>query len=301
MPDRVWHIFSGGSVFYVLTGAILWGFIGFFVKILISKGFTPMQAVALRMAVATFLITGWAVYKGDWDLRFRMKDIWMPLGMGVVGLTFANSCYFTTIGESSLAVAALLLYTAPAFVVVISCFLFMEKFTMPKFFDLVLTFFGCSCISGVFSSEITLSMKALIFGLMSGLCYGLYSIFTKFAVKKYANTLITAYSFYFSLLSSLFLADFGNNDPTWDVTAIAASAGLGFFSTFLPYFIYNFGLRKVEAGTASIIATIEPFVAAAVGIAFFSEPVTLEKVAGMVSIFLAVAILNLHGKTNYSA
>lgn len=278
---------------YVITGAVLWGFIGFFVKILIAKGFTPMQIVAMRMAVATFLITGWAMARGEGNLRLRLKDIWMPLGMGVIGLTLANSSYFTAIGESSLAVAALLLYTAPAFVVVISCFLFKERFTVAKLIALILTFFGCASISGVFSSEITISMKGLIFGLLSGLGYGLYSIFTKFAIKKYANTLVTAYAFYFSLLSSLFLAGFGNNDPTWDMGGLAAAVGLGFFSTFLPYLIYNRGLKEVEAGTASILATIEPFVAAAVGITFFAEPVTMEKAAGMVCIFLAVAILNL--------
>lgn len=42
------------------------------------------------------------------------------------------------------------------------------------------------------------------------------------------------------------------------------------------YFIYK-GLLKIEAGKASIVATVEPFVAAIIGVTVFSESITVEK------------------------
>ena len=53
------------------------------------------------------------------------------------------------------------------------------------------------------------------------------------------------------------------------------------------------GLEQIEAGQASILATIEPFVAAAVGVIFFAEALTPVKIIGMGLIFAAIAVLNI--------
>ena len=49
----------------------------------------------------------------------------------------------------------------------------------------------------------------------------------------------------------------------------------------------------MEAGKASILATIEPLVAAVVGVVIFHEEITFAKAAGMVFIVLAIVVLNL--------
>ena len=56
------------------------------------------------------------------------------------------------------------------------------------------------------------------------------------------------------------------------------------------------GLEKVEPGQASILATIEPFVAAAVGMLCFAEPMTMSKAIGMLLIFCSIVILNIREK-----
>lgn len=60
----------------------------------------------------------------------------------------------------------------------------------------------------------------------------------------------------------------------------------------LPYLLYTEGLRYTEAGKAAILATVEPFVAALLGICLFHESVTFYKLLGMGAIFLAILLLN---------
>ena len=48
--------------------------------------------------------------------------------------------------------------------------------------------------------------------------------------------------------------------------------------------------------TSSILATIEPFVAAAVGMLCFAEPMTMSKAVGMLLIFCSIVILNIREK-----
>lgn len=98
---------------------------------------------------------------------------------------------------TSLSVAAVLLYTAPAFVMVLSYLLFHEKFTVRKSIALVLTFVGCVFVTGIIGSSQTLSGKGILIGIGAGFGYALYSIFGRFALKKgYDSFTISFYTFF---------------------------------------------------------------------------------------------------------
>ena len=110
----------------------LWGLIGLFVNILAAKGFAPLQIATLRVTTA-LLLTALIIWRTDIRQFFiRPKDWWMFFGNGVIGLVFFNWCYFNAIAGGSLAIAALLLYTAPVFVMLMSVLLFHEKLTKEK-------------------------------------------------------------------------------------------------------------------------------------------------------------------------
>ena len=77
-----------------------------------------------------------------------------------------------------------------------------------------------------------------------------------------------------------------------DWRAILGGLGIGVLCCILPYLLYTEGLRYTEAGKAAILATVEPFVAALLGICLFHESVTFYKLLGMGAIFLAILLLN---------
>ena len=63
------------------------------------------------------------------------------------------------------------------------------------------------------------------------------------------------------------------------------------FSTVLPYLFYTKGLSQVEAGKASIMASLEPVVAAVAGVLAFGEPMSGLTLAGIVLVLSGVVIL----------
>lgn len=282
---------------YIISGAALWGLIGIFVKMLAANGFTPMQIVALR-SIASAVCTLLLVCKlGFHYLRIDWRDSWLFIGTGILSLTFFNYCYFNCIEGSSLAVAALLLYTAPIFVMLMSLLLFGERFTLLKGIALAMTFLGCGFVTGAFSGELNLTLAGLLYGLGSGFGYALYSIFGKYAVRKYPSLTITVQTFLFSVLASVPMAGFSSNLlQQINSQVILAMLGLGFICALIPYLLYTKGLEQVEAGQASILATVEPFVAAGVGVLCFGEPLTAAKLTGMGLIFAAIVLLNIPRK-----
>ena len=149
----------------------LWGLIGLFVNILAAKGFAPLQIATLRVTTA-LLLTALIIWRTDIRQFFiRPKDWWMFFGNGVIGLVFFNWCYFNAIAGGSLAIAALLLYTAPVFVMLMSVLLFHEKLTKEKIVALIITFIGCGCITGAFAGNLSVSRETFLYGLASGFGY----------------------------------------------------------------------------------------------------------------------------------
>ena len=124
----------------IISGASLWGLIALFFKFLTACGFSPLQIVALRVLFAAVLMTA-VIFKIDPKLlKIRWRDSWLFIGTGIFSLVFFNYCYFRSIESSSISIAVLLLYTAPVFVMLLSIFLFREKFTRCKMLALLSTF-----------------------------------------------------------------------------------------------------------------------------------------------------------------
>ena len=283
---------------YIILAGLFWGIIPLFVRQLQETGFDSMETVCIRVTISSILLILFIVLKDKSKLRIRLKDIPLFMGTGVLSIVFFNFCYFEAIkiiGGSSL--PALLLYTAPVFVMIISLFLFKEKITKKKVISLLMTLGGLILVTGVLSSSGNISFKAVLLGLGSGLGYALYSIFGKFLVNKYDSLTITTYTFITASIFAIPISKITNNiSLVFSFNTITSGIALAFVCTVLPFLLYTTGLKKTEAGKASVLATIEPFVASIVGLIFFNESITIEKVSGMLLILSAVIILNINKK-----
>lgn len=282
------------SYLFILLAASLWGCIGAFLKLLTATGLSSMQSVAVRSLVAAVLYFVWLLLTDRSALRIRPRDCFYFVGTGIFSLVFFNWCYFNTIKLSSMSVAAVLLYTAPAFVMVMSALFFREPITRRKLAALAVTFLGCMLVTGLLplgGADVT--GKTILFGLGSGFGYALYTIFGKFALAKYSSSTVTFYTFLFAALGSLPLSGLLSTPQVLlDWRVLAGGLGIGVFCCILPYLFYTEGLRYAQAGKAAILATAEPFVASLLGILVFHEAVTFYKLLGMAAILGAIILLN---------
>lgn len=278
----------------IVAAAALWGCIGMFLKLLTAAGLTSMQGVALRSMVGVAFY-GLFLFLTDRNaLRVHIRDCGWFFGTGVCSLLFFNWCYFNAITLSSMSVAAVLLYTAPVFVTLMSAVFFREAVTPVKVTALIVTFAGCVLVTGLFPlGQETISPPVILFGLGSGFGYALYSIFGKFVLEKYAPSAVTFYTMLFCTLFALPLSALHTNlAALQDWRAWAGALGVGLLCCAMPYHLYTTGLRDAEPGKAAILATLEPFVAAGLGILLFREAVTPYKLLGMAAILGAVVLLN---------
>ena len=277
----------------VLGAGILWGTMGIFVRHLQSRGLSSLEIGTLRTLMGV-LITGIYLFLRHRSLlKIRLKDLWCFLGTGIASLFFMNLTYFTAMQHTSLAVAGVLLYTAPIFVMLLSAALFREKITRKKLLALALAFFGCVLVSGL-GTDSRVSLPGLLFGLGAGISYALYSIFGRYAIRRgYGSWTMTFYTFLFCSVLNVFLCD-------WQlVLPIAAEpvellwiVALGLVTAFGPYVLYSLGLESMDNGRASILASIEPVVAAIISVVVFREALSLTAALGIALVLSAILILS---------
>lgn len=284
-----------GIIFVLLAGA-LWGAMGIFVRGLASCGLSSIEICFVRVFVSTALMTGYFFVFNRKALKIKIKDIWCFIGTGVFSLTFFGYCYFTTIQMTSMSVAAVLLYTSPVFVLLLSAILFNEKITKKKIICVVLAILGCAFVSGLIGGEANITPVGLLFGLGSGLGYGLYSIFGRYAIKKkYGALTITYYSFLFSTVALFFLTkpvEIFNKLGIGRVNInICYVIGTAIVVTILPYVFYTLGLTKLENSKAAVIACIEPIMATVFGFVVFHEVLSIPEIIGVVLVLIAIVLL----------
>lgn len=285
------------SVYFlsIFLAGVLWGLMGWYRRKLGEIGLDSFGMIFVRCGFAAILFLVSILLKNPAELCVKRKDFWCFFGSGICSLMCFSACYFQTMQLMSLSAAAILLYTAPCFVMIISAFLFREKLTKRKILSLILAFAGCCLVSGIIGSDTKLTLTGILYGLGSGFGYALYTIFGKLAMKRgYGSLTINFWSCLLAALGSGII--WGVREPLAAIAAgpetLLTGVTAGIVTCYLPYLLYTLGLTKVEAGRASVIASVEPVVATLVGFAVFGEAVSIPAGIGILLVLSAIVLVS---------
>src|SRR5699024_6871769 len=127
---------------------------------------------------------------------------------------------------------------------------------------------------------------------LSGFCYALYSVLTKPVTKRYSALTITTYTFfYMGLFMSLTSDVWSKFDKFQHVDVWISSLLLALVSTVAAYVLYTSGLKYLEAGKASILATIEPIVTVLIGVLFLGDQLRPLQVMGIALVLYSAMLV----------
>ena len=275
------------------AAASIWGTLGYFAKLLYAEGVSFEALVAVRAVV------GWAAVlvfvlltKGAGGLRVVRGDLVFLAPLGIVGIGVFYLLYFFTVREGEVGTASILLYSSPAFVTLLAWVFLREPLGVTRILALGLTFAGIGLVVGVYDpGTLEVAPLVLLTGLLSGLTYGSYSIFGKPVARRLDPSVILSYALGFGavLLVAFALPTVGTlvGLPPWCYWMLLM---LSVVHTALAFALYTFGLRRLEAGRAAIVATVEPVVAGMVGVFLLGEDLTAPKVLGAILVLSGAAL-----------
>lgn len=282
------------NIFLAVLAALAWSTAGLFVTKLTEYGFDSAMIASGRCifgalsALLFVLVTN----------RKALKITFAQLGISVLGgiIFFAMAtAYFHSINSSSASVAVVLLYTEPAWVMLISALFWGEKFTRKKIIALPLLIIGCGLVSGIVG-ENQISIPGILYGLLSAIFYTLYSVCSKLSDELRLNPItFTVYSFLAAAISSMIVSSPIEMMHRIEVSpwyVVLLLAGLGILTGSVASFTYTLAMRKLPASLVASVATIEPLMSAVFSVIFLHERLTVSLAIGVVLILGSILLIS---------
>ena len=282
------------AVIPIVLATVFWGFIGYFSTTMSEAGMSVPQRLSARMTFAA-LALAFAILVTNPKKGFRVSlpDLGKLFLCGTITLTVNNMFYFNAIELCGMSVAAVLMYTSPIFVMIMSALVYKEKITLQKMTALVVTFVGCALVS-ISNSRMSADIVGIGCGIASGFTYALYSIFATDLLKRNGSTTIVMYTYLSAAVSSYFIANpIETAKILIEKDMLIYAILFGIICSALAHGLYSFGMKYTEPSLAAILATLELVMASIVGFFAFNQFLAWYNYIGIVLVMASVVLLNV--------
>lgn len=282
---------------YIFAAATLWGLIGPFSRQAFQEGLEPLEVAFWRAALGAGFFAVHALAFGQFRVQARDVPAFALFGLICVGVFYGAFQKAVDLGGASM--AAVLLYTAPAWVAFLAWLLLKEHLGRLTLLALVMTLVGVMGVSlgpeGLDALRHgSWNQAAVGYGLLSGFTYALYYLFGKHYLGRYSAATVMFFALPVGALALFPWVDFHPKN----LVAWASLFALALISTYGAFLAYCAGLRRLEATRASLVATFEPVVASVVAYMWWDERMGFLGLAGSILIIAAVLLMVRAARTS---
>lgn len=288
---------------FILLAAACWALLGPVARFSLNAGMAPLDVAFWRALFGGLFFLLHALVARDSLRPHSRADALTFLLFGAFSIGGFFGSYLYAVRTGGAALASVLLYTAPAWVAVLSRIFLGERISAVKVGAIALSLAGVFCIS--FSSMAPAPGRAgipgllpgaggnalfgILFGLLAGFLYSTHYIVTTRQMKRYPPHILYAYALLAGALALLPFVEWNFSRIT--LTDWAVFFFLGFVSTYCAYQAYCAGLARLVPTRAAVLATLEPVLATAAAWWLWDERLALAGWFGAALILAAVLIL----------
>ncbi len=275
-----------GGVPYILASAACFGSMAIFARMAYASGVDVPTLLLLRFSMAAALM--WLNLLARGIKLPRGRGMAMLLVMGSIGYAGQAFSYFTALTFASAGLVALLLYLYPAFVTLLSRFVFKRPITPSQLVALLVALVGSGLTIGRAGDGKPLGV---FFGVLAALIYSIYilmgSRFPKDVTPTASTTIITSSA----AVTCAAVVSVRGYHPPGTAEGWLAIVAIALVCTVLAILFFFEGLERVGAVRASVLSTIEPVFTLVLATVFLGESVTYLRLVGGALILGAVAQL----------
>ncbi len=279
-----------GSLMVVASAA---GFatLAIFIKLAYDAGVNTITVLTARFALAALIL--WPIIKiKNIPFRIGTKTIIQLCLMGALGYGTMSTFFALSIEHVPVSMAAMLLYTYPALVTLLSFAVGDEIITWPKCLALVICFSGLFLILGV--SFASVSMLGVLLGLGAAVVYSGYIVIGNRVLKNVHPLVATTYVCTSAATAFIVIGLIkGNLTLLLPLSGWLALAGIAILGTIVGILFFFAGLSRIGAANASIISTAEPLITVLLSITLLGDSVSLLQGIGGLLIIAGIIILQL--------
>lgn len=278
-------------------GALLWGVSGTVAQQLFQQAMLPaawLVTVRLLISGGLFLLfclrqEGSFVWRVWLERRFTLQILLFGL-LGMLGVQFT---YFASIENGNAAIATLLQYLAPLFILLYTMVWKRTRLTPLDLIGATLALAGTYLLlTGGNTAQLTVPLKGLLWGILSGVSLAFYTLYSAPLLKKYSTPLLMGWGMLAGGTGMNLIHPFWSVPPVeWSPSIIGAILFVIVLGTLVPFYLYIASLRHIAPHEASLLSCTEPVSAIVFSVLWLSVPFnTVQAIGGGMIVLMTLLI-----------
>ncbi|MFE4428996.1 DMT family transporter [Peribacillus butanolivorans] len=291
------------GIFFVIFGASFWGVGGTVAQHLFQSGNIDVDwFVTTRLLFGGILLLSSQLVSRN---RKQLFQIWRQttsrnrlIIFSLFGMLLVQYSYMASIALGNAAVATLLQYLAPIFIIFYFIVKGIQKLTGSDLLAISLTLLGTFLLltNGSFHN-LSVPYSAVIWGVISGLSLAFYTLYARSLLESFSSVIVVGWAMLLAGIVMNFV------HPIWAIEAINWSASiyiaLGFtilIGTALAFWMFIKSLEYLTAKETTLLGTVEPLTAVVSSILWLQLPFGTWQIVGGFLILVLVVYLSLQNK-----
>lgn len=290
------------GVLLVLLGASFWGIGGVVADSLFDTGGIDVNwFVSARLIFSGLLLLGIQLFRDPKSIMLIWKNLRVIMSLvifSLFGVLLVQYSYMASIDAGNAALATLLQYLAPIYIILWMICRGEQKLTIADILSISFTIIGTwllltnGSIHGIVAPP-----KAVIWGVISGLSLAFYTLYAKKLLMNYSSLSVVGWSMILAGVCMSFVHPIWEvSTKDWTATTIVSLAFAIVFGTALAYWMVIESLNYLKAKETTLLGTVEPLAAIICSVIWLKLSFGTLQVVGMTLIILLVLYQSLQKK-----
>ena len=294
------HIFG---FILVILGASFWGIGGTVAQKLFQQEQIEVGwLVSSRLLLAGILLI--AIYKithrqqSIFVMWRTKKDAFRQILFSLLGMLAVQYTYMMSIAIGNSAVATLLQYLAPLFIIAFYIIQRHSKITKQDGIAVILTLTGTTLLltNGSFST-LSVPMMSVIWGVLSGLSVAFYTLYAVPLLQQFHSLLVVGWAMLIGgSVMSIFYQPWHIDLSTWTIATSAYFFFIIIFGTMLAFWFYIASLHYLSPKETSLLGSLEPLTAVLTSVLWLQIPFGGFQMLGTLLILCMILYLTVFQK-----
>ncbi len=278
----------------------MWGFCAVAGKFVMgTKGVDPIWMVTLRLITAGLILLTIACAKAKGEGLFEIwkdkRSVERLLLVAVFAFAVCQTTYFAAVNLSNAGITSAIQQTAPVFVLL---WMLVSEGRKPKLVEIlvvgVVVFGAFMLATGGSLEALNIPLSVLVLGLISAVTCAMYTVLPVKLIQKYGTFFATGWGMLLAGILLIPVARLWNVSGTWDFETILAFGFVVIFGTVTAFAAYLYGVTLVGPLKGSIIALIEPVIAAFASALLLKQEFKFTDIIGIAAILGGVTMLSIY-------
>jgi drug/metabolite transporter (DMT)-like permease len=262
----------------------------------------PLILSQTRTSFSLLVLLPLLVGRRGWQrIKLPTRDLIQCLVLGMLGVAASNYFYYVAIQKTSVAIAIIVQYTAPVWVLLYVVARGQQKLSLQKVAAVGVAIAGIALTIGIVggksASPLRLDSYGFIAALLASFSFAFYNVGGHRLLARYDRWRVLVWTLTSAAVFWLFW------NPPWKVLAAHyAPAQWGFLFVFSmisvlgSFSLYFLGLQHLEPTRAIIASCLEPVFSILLAAALLGEGLRPVQTLGIVLVLSAIVIVQLPGR-----